>query len=38
MQSIEDVLPENITLDSILNVFKLGIAAIGLIGAVSAFS
>lgn len=38
MQSVEDVLPEGVKLADIMNVLKLGVAAIGLISAVSAFS
>ncbi len=38
MQSVEDVLPEGVTLDDITKVFKLGAAAIAFFTAVSAFS
>lgn len=38
MQSVEDALPEGITIESITNVLKVGVAVISLIGALSAFS
>ncbi|OYD71303.1 hypothetical protein BDB13_4969 [Rhodococcus sp. OK302] len=38
MQSVEDVLPEGVELGDILKVLKLGVAAVSLIAAVSAFS
>ncbi|MGC0363169.1 hypothetical protein ABH922_001153 [Rhodococcus sp. 27YEA15] len=38
MESVEKVLPAGVKLDDILSVFKVAVAGIGLVSALSAFS